>query len=113
MAVTLNREGDIPSVAQYVAQLEAVYPESTLHGNAGAGATQYEAVCVTCHGPQGAGDGPVGKTLNPPPRNFQEAHFLYGGTDQDIFDVITNGAASKGGSALMAPWGAVIPEADR
>jgi hypothetical protein len=27
--------------------------------------------------------------------------------------VITNGAASKGGSALMAPWGAVIPEADR
>lgn len=55
MAVTLNREGDIPSVAQYVAQLDAVYPESTLHGNAGAGATQYEAVCVTCHGPQGRG----------------------------------------------------------
>ena len=27
--------------------------------------------------------------------------------------MISNGAASKGGSALMAPWGAVIPEADR
>jgi hypothetical protein len=27
--------------------------------------------------------------------------------------VNSNGAASKGGSPLMAPWGAVIPEADR
>ena len=81
--------------------------------DAAVGAKTFAQYCATCHGPQGAGDGPVGKTLNPPPRNFQEAHFLYGGTDQSIFEVITNGAASKGGSALMAPWGAVIPEGDR
>jgi cytochrome c553 len=56
MAVTLNREGDIESVAQYVASLEAVYPASTLRGNAGAGAAQYEAVCVACHGSTGLGD---------------------------------------------------------
>lgn len=56
MAVTLNRDGDIPSVAQYVTQLPPVYPASTLHGNAGAGAMQYEQVCVTCHGPEGRGD---------------------------------------------------------
>ena len=81
--------------------------------DAAKGAQVFAQFCATCHGPQGAGDGPVGKTLTPPPRNFQEAHFLYGGTDQTIFEVITNGAASKGGSPLMAPWGAVIPEADR
>ena len=81
--------------------------------DAAKGAQVFAQYCVTCHGPLGLGDGPVGKTLNPPPRNFQEAKFKYGDTPKDHFDVITNGAASKGGSPLMAPWGAVIPEADR
>ncbi len=81
--------------------------------DAARGAQVFAQYCATCHGPTGLGDGPVGKTLNPPPRNFQEAKFKYGDKDQDHFDVITNGAASKGGSPLMAPWGKVIPEADR
>jgi len=81
--------------------------------DAAKGAQIFGQFCVTCHGPQGLGDGPVGKTLNPPPRNFQEAKFKFGDTPRDHFNVITNGAASKGGSPLMAPWGAVIPEADR
>ena len=73
----------------------------------------YSLYCVTCHGENGDGQGPVGKTLNPPPRNFGSGDFKYGGTDEAIFEVISNGAASQGGSPLMAPWGAVIPEADR
>jgi high-affinity iron transporter len=77
------------------------------------GAQVFKMYCETCHGPTGLGDGPVGKTLNPPPRNFQDAKFKYGDTDQAHFEVITNGAASKGGSPMMAPWGAVISEADR
>jgi cytochrome c553 len=56
MAVTLNREGDVPSVAEYVASLTAVIPESTLHGNAGAGAERYNSVCVACHGANGEGN---------------------------------------------------------
>jgi cytochrome c oxidase subunit II len=56
MAMTLNRDGDIPSVAEYVAGLPATFPESTLHGNAGAGAERYAAVCVACHGPDGRGN---------------------------------------------------------
>jgi len=40
MAVSLNRDGDIESVAQYVASLTPPFPESSLHGNAGAGASQ-------------------------------------------------------------------------
>ena len=81
--------------------------------DAARGAQVFAQYCATCHGPQGLGDGPVGKTLNPPPRNFQEAKFKYGNTSKDHFDVITNGAASKGGSPLMAPWGKVISEQDR
>lgn len=55
MAVTLNREGDIESVAEYVASLAPLFPASTLHGNAGAGASSY-AVCTTCHGVDGLGN---------------------------------------------------------
>ena len=55
MAVSLNREADIPSVAEYVASLSPPIPASTLHGNAGAGATTYNAQCVACHGVDGLG----------------------------------------------------------
>ncbi len=88
-------------------------PTSALAQDAAKGAEVYKLYCVTCHGEKGDGQGPVGKTLNPPPRDFSKGDFKYGGTDKDIFEVISNGAASKGGSPLMAPWGAVIPEADR
>jgi mono/diheme cytochrome c family protein len=81
--------------------------------DAAKGQQTYTIFCATCHGPLGDGQGPVGKTLNPPPRDFTGGEFKFGGTDQDIFDVISNGAATKGGSPLMAPWGAVIPESDR
>lgn len=87
--------------------------EKVAAADAASGAKVYKMYCETCHGPAGAGDGAVGKTLTPPPRNFQTGDFKYGGKDQDIYDVISNGAASKGGSPLMAPWGAVVPEADR
>jgi cytochrome c oxidase subunit II len=62
MAVSLNREGDIPSVAEYVASLPVHFPQSTLQGNAGAGASFY-GVCVACHGTDGMGN----EMLHAPP----------------------------------------------
>ena len=82
-------------------------------GNAEKGKEIYTIFCVTCHGELGDGQGLVGKTLDPPPRDFTKGEWKFGGTDQDIFDVISNGGAAKGGSPLMAPWGQIIPEADR
>jgi cytochrome c553 len=55
MSLSLNREGDVTSVAQYVASLSPTYPVGTLNGNAGAGAAYYE-VCVACHGVDGLGN---------------------------------------------------------
>jgi mono/diheme cytochrome c family protein len=107
------RAGLIGPSALMVVMVLAALPALTADGDSAKGKQTYSVYCVTCHGEVGDGQGPVGKTLNPPPRNFKEAEFKFGGTDQDIFDVISNGAASKGGSPLMAPWGAVIPEADR
>jgi mono/diheme cytochrome c family protein len=98
----------ILAIAAFVAA-----PVLAQKGDAEKGKQVYGLYCVTCHGDSGDGQGPVGKTLNPPPRDFTKGDFKFGGTDQAIFDVITSGAAAQGGSALMAPWGAVIPEADR
>ena len=56
MAISLTRDGDVPSVAEYVASLEGSFPESTLSGNAGAGAERYASVCVACHGEDGLGN---------------------------------------------------------
>lgn len=73
----------------------------------------YNQVCVTCHGENGDGKGPAGAALNPPPRDFTQGEFKYGGSDEDIFAVITEGAAVKGGSPSMAAWGAVYSEKQR
>jgi hypothetical protein len=39
--------------------------------------------------------------------------FLYGTTDQDLFDTMSNGAVAKGGAELMGEWKLIIPESDR
>ena len=80
-------------------------------GDAAAGKTLFTTNCASCHGDGGKGDGPVGKTLNPPPRDFTKAEFKFdtdkdgkAGTDADLKAVIHNGAMKFGGSPLMAPW---------
>jgi len=82
-------------------------------GNVDEGRQVYNQVCTTCHGEKGDGKGPAGAALNPPPRDFTKGDFKYGGTDEDIFAVITEGAAVKGGSPSMAAWGAVYSEQQR
>ena len=80
-------------------------------GNAAAGKALYTTNCESCHGPTGKGDGPVGKSLNPPPRDYTKGEFKFDtdkdgktGTDADLAAVIKNGAMKFGGSPLMAPW---------
>jgi len=42
-------------------------------GNTDKGKAVYGTNCVACHGPQGKGDGPIGKTLKPPAADFTSA----------------------------------------
>lgn len=80
-------------------------------GDAAKGKTLFETNCASCHGMTGEGNGPVGAALQPPPRNFTKGVFKFDtdkdgktGTDADLKNVITQGAAAFGGSPLMAPW---------
>lgn len=66
--------------------------------------------CNSCHGMEGAGDGPLAAVLNPLPRNFTVGDFKFDadgngavGTDEDLLLVIKNGAQAYGGNPMMAP----------
>lgn len=92
------------------AVLAIILPSASSAGDSEAGKTSYLANCASCHGPEGAGDGPVAAALNPKPRNFSDADFKYdtdgdgtSGTDTDLANIIKNGAAAYGGNVMMAP----------
>jgi caa(3)-type oxidase subunit IV len=72
----------------------------------------YGLICATCHGAGGAGDGAAGVALDPKPADFTDPAF-WAELDRDrerVITVIRDGAAAVGGSALMAPWGALYTE---
>src|SRR5436190_20248260 len=57
-----------------------------------------EQNCVTCHGPNGKGDGPAAAALPPPkPADWTSAR-VAGETDGEIFWKISNGRGA------MPPW---------
>lgn len=55
--------------------------------------------CATCHGPFGHGDGPIGQTLTPPPRDFRDARAFKNGTSVDaIAHTLEDGLTREGSS---------------
>lgn len=71
----------------------------------GTAAQEYEQYCASCHGKNGGGDGPLGRFLTPPPRDFADCNVMKQITDKTIFDAIKNGGSSVGLSANMPAWG--------
>jgi mono/diheme cytochrome c family protein len=57
--------------------------------------------CTTCHGPEGAGNGPASAGLTPPPRNFQDPAWQQSVTDEHIEKIIQFGGAAVGKSPAM------------
>jgi mono/diheme cytochrome c family protein len=99
------------TIAIALAALVAGMAPAAFAGDAAAGKKTYTTNCTSCHGDTGKGDGPVGGAIQPPPRDFSKAEFVYDtdddgtkGSDADLTNVIKNGAMKYGGSPLMAPW---------
>ncbi|GAB4429852.1 MAG: hypothetical protein OHK0011_12430 [Turneriella sp.] len=55
-----------------------------------------EKGCVTCHGAQGKGDGPVGAALKPKPRNFSDAKWKNGSDLASVIKSIETGIPGTG-----------------
>lgn len=96
-------------------------PSAAFAADAAAGKVKFVALCASCHGEGGKGDGPTGKALaaagQPAPRDFTVGDFKFDtdkdgktGTDADIKAVVSKGALAFGGNAMMAP--VVLNDAD-
>lgn len=65
--------------------------------------TIYASRCALCHGPGGAGDGPTASVLRPHPRDYRDAAWQKGVTDEALGMVIVQGGAAAGLSTAMPP----------
>jgi len=66
-----------------------------------AGKQTFMTICITCHGPEGKGDGPASATLNPKPRNLTDATYMATINDRYLFELISRGGVAVGRSPLM------------
>ncbi|MFO0820082.1 MAG: c-type cytochrome [Pirellulales bacterium] len=73
------------------------------------GAAVYTTQCAPCHGTTGDGQGPAGKYLNPPPRDYRLGRFKFNSTPrgykprrEDLVRIIRRGA--KGTSMPSFRW---------
>jgi cytochrome c oxidase cbb3-type subunit I/II len=71
------------------------------------GAHVYAMRCASCHGNDGSGNGPSGRALREPPRDFRDANFKHKTTpgdalptDSDLERVVTQGLVEQG----MPAW---------
>lgn len=91
---TLQRVGDAPI---------AVSADDLNHG-----LKLFNRYCASCHGYDGGGAGPAARNLDPKPRDFRAAQFLYGSavaagglpTDRELKSTIRDGVTSRG----MPAW---------
>lgn len=86
------------------AEPAAAAPAAALSGEA----VYNEKGCVTCHGAQGKGDGPVGAALKPKPRNFADAKWKNGTDLASVVKSIEGGITGTG----MAPYKGVLTDAE-
>jgi high-affinity iron transporter len=73
------------------------------------GRALYATTCAPCHGATGLGDGPRGKDLDPPPRNFHERDRMLALSPFALFSTITYGLAGTG----MLAYDQQLDEASR
>ncbi len=81
-------------------------------GDAAKGRETFAAMCATCHGPGGRGDGPAAAGLNPKPRDLTDADYMSGVSDRRLWTTIKSGGAAVGLSPLMPPWGGTLTDDD-
>ncbi|MCX5761204.1 MAG: copper chaperone PCu(A)C [Gemmatimonadetes bacterium] len=81
--------------------------DRTVEPSAANGRTVYLANgCATCHGAEGHGDGPVAKTLVPPPRDFRDAASFKNCIDPaSIAQTIAEGIVTGGAMPRFAHLG--------
>ena len=76
-----------------------IYQAGATGGDAANGKAIYQAKCVTCHGAQGKGDGPLGTKLKPPAGDFTSAESKKK-SEEELRNIIENGVSKT----AMVAW---------
>jgi mono/diheme cytochrome c family protein len=76
-----------------------ITPAHSAEGQAAKGRPLYERYCLSCHGPEGRGDGPLGLHLNPPAANFHKPESR-NKSDEALLKAIREGHSET----AMASW---------
>ena len=69
----------------------------------------YEARCIRCHGPNGAGEGEMSAQLPATLPSFADVEHMREVTPAEYFNIITNGNMQN----LMPPWGEELSAQER
>ncbi len=80
-------------------------------GIAAKGKPVYVTFCASCHGEDGAADGPMAAALNPKPAQHNDGAYMNALSDEHLFKVVKLGGPAVGKSPLMAGWGGSINDA--
>lgn len=72
----------------------------------------FQQNCASCHGAEGAGDGPVAVYLEPKPSDLRQLAANNDGTYpfEDVWNAIASGSLSAHGTSMMPVWGTVFME---
>ncbi len=85
------------------------HPAASSTGDIQAGKATYARLCVGCHGPAGQG-GRMATTLAVPPRNLADQAYMGTRSDQQLFDIISQGGPAAGLSPIMMAFGSQLSE---
>jgi mono/diheme cytochrome c family protein len=77
-------------------------PLAATANNLSRGRQIYEQTCAACHGPQGFGDGPAGKSLQPPPARLVGLSRMPMATDGYLYWTVAEGGIPVG--SAMPPY---------
>lgn len=75
-----------------------------------AGEVIYQANCASCHGIEGAGDGPVADVLDPKPSDITDTHMMEELSDGYLFWRIKEGGDFEPFNSSMPAWEETLTE---
>lgn len=78
---------------------------SFAEGDAEKGKATFQKLCSQCHGPEGAGDGPIAQSLpaNQKPASLKDGEFKFATDEEKMKELLKKGGAGVGLSPLMPP----------